>query len=278
MIYLSPENKSALGEDTFWTWMHREFPGSSFDVPAEIGPRDVVLQYSTLGASRVRGGKKVALLLETHPEIVYQGIPGNWGDAMGRIAACAKASDFRVIPSAIMRQFYEPYGELHELPIAVDTDLFALRDKAALRKKYGFKADQRIGFWSGTMHAMKGYDRLKEYKAANPGVAWIVVWKKKVKPADFDGNRNFTKVSQDVLADLMNCADFMLGTSRLRPFFMVEWEAMACDLPVVNISGLAKDFEPSAHPRADVLARNWSRPQAKPLWSAFLTDIVGAEL
>jgi hypothetical protein len=51
---------------------------------------------------------------------------------------------------------------------------------------------------------------------------------------------------------------------------MVEWEAMACDLPVVDISGLERDFIPSAHPRADVMRLGWSRHDALPKWKEFL--------
>lgn len=248
MIYLSPQVRSGLGEDTFWTWFHREFK-SSFDVPSEINANDVVLQYSTLGASRVKGGKKVALLWELHPEMVKRGMGG--ADVMPAIRECEALSDFRVIASPIMAEFY---ADAKVLPIGVDTDLF--KPMQGMKEKHGICAGE-YGFWSGTSHPMKGSDRIN--------VPCIRVPKKPPKP-------------QKVLAELMNCADYLLVCSRLRPFFMVEWEAMACGLPVRNISGLEKDFVPSSNPRDDVFRLGWSRHQAKELWRDFLQNEVGCEI
>jgi hypothetical protein len=104
---------------------------------------------------------------------------------------------------------------------------------------------------------MKGRDRLEAYRAAHPEIRWNIVEKSAALP-------------QARLAELMNGSDFILATGRLRPYFMVEWEAMACDLPVVDISGLERDFIPSAHPRADVMRLGWSRHDALPKWKEFL--------
>jgi glycosyltransferase involved in cell wall biosynthesis len=275
MMYLAPEIRSGLGEDTFWTWMAREFPRASFDVPAELGERDALLQYSTLGPARARGGKKVALLWELHPEMAEQGIRGDHAQVLARIAGCAAASDYRVIASPIMAPFYAQFGVLHILPIGVDGDLFRPRDKAAMREKLGLPEGKRLGFWSGTTHEMKGFDRVKAYAAENPNVHLVVAWKKARSAGHLAGHTNVTSVAQERLAELMCACDFLLVAGRLRPFFMVEYEAMACDLPVVNISGLPKDFEPSEHPRQDLEARGWLRSKAKGRWRAFLEDTVG---
>ncbi len=146
---------------------------------------------------------------------------------------------------------YFPGAQL--MPIGVDTDIFRPMDRKAMRAKYGL-ADKRTGFWCGTRHPMKGHDRLQEYSVQHPEIQWVSVMKE----------QNF---SQPVLAELMNCCDFALFTGRLRPYFMVEWEAMACGLEVVDISGLERDFRPGANPRDDVMAQGWSRTQAKKSWS-----------
>lgn len=251
MIYLAPEVRSGLGEDTFWTWFAREFPNASFDIPATAKPEDCILQYATLGPSKVIGGKKVALLWELYCEMAKQGFGGD--DAkIERMKACAAASDFRVITSPLMAEFFE--GELTVLPIGVDTDLFRPMDKAAMRAKHGITGSP-VGFWCGTDHPMKGRDRLDEYAAQHPSIRWITVSKD-------------DRLPQSKLAELMNCADFALFTGRLRPYFMIEWEAMACDVPVVDVSGLERDFIPSAHPREDVMRLGWSRHQAKEQWWA----------
>lgn len=276
MIYLKAENASSLGEDTFWTWFHREFPKSSFQVPATIGPRDAVLQYSTMGASHVRGGKRVALLWELHPELIEQKVPGKWDEPMRRISECALTSDYRVVATPFVQGYYAQYGQLHCLPIAVDGEIFKPRDKAAMREKHRLPKDKRLAFWGGTTHFMKGFDRVLEYAQANPDVHFVCAWKK--AGGHFRGHTNVTAVRQDVLAELMCACDFQVVAGRLRPFYMIEWEAMACDVPVVNISGLQKDFEPGDHPREDVEARGWLRVQAKGTWADFLTKTVGATL
>ena len=253
MIYLAPQVRSGLGEDTFWTWFNREF-NSSFDMPAEIGAKDVVLQYSTLGASQVRGGKKVALLWELHPEMVQQGIEGDWSLPMQKIRDCEANSDFAVIASPIMREFYRP--DAHLLPIGVDTVLFHRMDKQEMRAKHSVSGGE-WGFFCGTPHQMKGSDRLN-------GANVIKCWKEAAIP-------------QAQLAEKMNCADYIAGVSRLRPFFMAEWEAMACGVPYRNLSGLPKDFEPSSDARDDVFRMGWSRHQAKKTWSEFLGNVVGAD-
>lgn len=276
-VYLCPENRSSLGDDTFWTWIHREIPGSSFDVPAAMGPRDVLLQYSTMGAPRVRGGKTVALLWELHPELIERGLPGKWSEPMRRIEACAAACDFRVIASPLMEPFYRKHGGLHCLPIAVDGALFRKRNQAAMRAKHGLPAGKRIGFWGGTSHPMKGFDRVREYAAKARDVHFVTVCKRKGDVV-FEGHSSYAHIPQSTIAELMAASDFLLCAGRLRPFYMIEWEAMACDLPVVNVSGLEKDFEPSATPRADVESRGWLRAQAKGAWIDFLTNTVGATL
>ncbi len=263
MIYLCPEIRSSLGEDTFWTWFHREIP-SSFDLPAKMNEDDVLLQYSTLGPSRIRGGRKVALLWELHPEMLKQGVLSGRSEVIERIHACAHACDLRVIASPIMREFYK---DVHELPIGVDERLFCPRP--GMREKYGFSGE--VGIWVGTPHHMKGADRLIEYAKIHPEIQFIAVWKKSAIEVP-KNVKNYVRITQQVLSDLMNCADFMLGTSRLRPFYMAEWEALCTGLPYRNISGLDKDFEPGEHPRLDVLRLGWDRTQAKQKWMDFLAS------
>jgi hypothetical protein len=240
MIYLAPEVRSGLGEDTFWTWFEREIP-SSFEAE-RAGPDDWLLQYATLGPRP--GARTVALLWELYAEMDRAGV-GTETAKIGRMRECFEHSHYRVVSSPSMRSFY-PDATL--LPIGVDTDLFAPRPVAH---------EGRVGFWCGTDHPMKGMDRLHAYRAAHPEIRWNIVEKSAAMP-------------QTKLAELMNASDFILLTGRLRPYFMVEWEAMACDLPVVDISGVDRDFIPSAHPREDVMRFGWSRHDAKKKWKEYL--------
>lgn len=260
MIYLSPQTKSSLGDDTFWTWFERNFV-SSFDIPDKLNDNDVILQYSILGAPKVQGGKRVGLLWEMFPELIKQNCPGPWQQFMPLLKECEESCDFNVVPSNLSKEFY---GKTYELPIGVDTDLFCPRNKLEMRRKHGFKENEKLGFWCGTRDPMKGMDRLFEYSAAHPDIQWIVIDK-----------WNNTRPQRE-LAELMNCADVALFTGRLRPYYMIEFEIMASDLPIIDISGMQRDFMPNG--RKKIFELGWSRYQAKETWYKFLKETVGTEV
>jgi len=270
MIYLNAEVIGALGEDTFWTWFKREFPSASFEVPAQLREEDTLMQYSTLGFVNL-AGKSIALLWELYPEMKVQLKSNQWDTILSKVYECAKFSTYRIVASSLTIPFYERFGTVEALPIGVDTDLFKpLPDKKALRDKYNIPRDAIVGFWGGTTHPMKGFSRLVEYAHLNPDIHWIVVWKWELEAGHFSGANNFIKVPQQALCELMNAADFFLCTSRLRPFFMLEWEAMACNLPMRILDDIQKDFAPSSNPRDDVFRLRWDRDSTKKLWADYL--------
>jgi glycosyltransferase involved in cell wall biosynthesis len=270
MIYLSAEVVSGLGEDTFWVWFKREFPSSSFSVPKYLNNDDIVLRYSTLGFVN-RTGKSITLLWELYPEMKEQLHSDEWDSKLATINECARFSTYRVVASHLMVPYYEKFGTVDVLPIGVDADLFKpLPEKGALRDKYGIPREKTVGFWSGTPHPMKGFDILVEYAHLNPEIHWIIVWKYPSETSPLPGASTFAQVSQGSLCELMNAADFCLACGRLRPFFMVEWEALACNLQMRIVGGLEKDFVPSENPRDDVLRLHWDRKSAKNLWADYL--------
>lgn len=271
MIYLNAEVVSGLGEDTFWTWFKREFPTSSFATPRLLRNEDVILRYSTLGFAN-RAGKSIALLWELYPEMRTRLKSNQWNSRLAPIYECARFSTYRVVASRLMVPYYEQFGTVDVLPIGVDTELFRpLGDKSILRKKYGIPEDRTVGFWCGTTHPMKGFDTLLRYAKENPEIYWIIVWKQPSEAGQLQGASNFVKVSQDVLSELMNAADFCLSPGRLGPFYMVEWEAMACNLEMRILGEVEKDFVPSDRPREDVFELGWDRGSAKRAWVDYLT-------
>jgi hypothetical protein len=271
VIYLNPEVASSLGEDTFWTWFKREFPSSRFGLPGRLNESDIVLQYSTLGFAN-RSGKSLALLWELLPQMKDVFESSEWDDRLNLIYECARFSTWRTTPTDLTRPAYENYGSVEVLPIGVDTDLFRpIPEKGKLREKFGIPLKRRVGMWVGTTHPMKGYREMVEVALGNPDTHWIVVWKQSTEAGHHPGGSNFIQVSQDALCELFNCADFYLSSSQLPSFYMAEWEAMACDLPVLLADDhLVKDFVPSSNPRDDVFKMGWDRKAAKQLWSGFL--------
>jgi glycosyltransferase involved in cell wall biosynthesis len=260
MIHLRPEVRSTFGDDTFWEWFNREFEEATFDGTPSEG--DVSLVYSTLMPQGK--GKHVACCWELYPEMRDQLKSPEWDAKIAKIEQCAKACDLRVVASPLTYDFYARFGETVVVPLGVDMDLFKPMDKQAMRRKHNIEPDAKVAFWCGTMHPMKGYDRVTQFENGLPGVGnefeVLKIWKNNPVP-------------QRTLAELMNCCDFLLVTGRLRPYFLVEWEAMACDLKVVNVTGLEKDFIPSDHPRDDLIDLGWDRHDVSKAWHELLTSL-----
>jgi hypothetical protein len=274
MIILTPEVASGLGEDTFWTWMKREFPDSVFNKnPSAAAKGDVILRYSTMGASNFYDNS-VALLWELHPEMKVALKTSQYDQIINKIHACAQSCKYKTTPTELTRSYYPEYESVDVMPIGVNTDMFApVTDKAALRAKWGIPSNRRVIFWGGTTHPMKGFNHLLSWRAANPDAFFIVVWKTPGEAGSLPDAKNFTHIPQQQIAELMNCADAFLSCGTLRPFFMIEWEAMACNLPIINMHSLEKDFVPSQNPRDDVFRLGWDRHSAKKKWREYLDNI-----
>lgn len=273
MIFLQPEIRSGLGEDTFWTWFEREVPESTFDRPENITNDDVILRYSTLGPSKFPK-HTIACLWELYPEMRLQLNSEAWNSTIKRTENCAIYAAKRVVSSCLSIEFYKKCGSIDILPIGVDIELFKPKNKEDLRSKYKLPHDKKIGFWMGTTHQMKGFNRLVEWSKKNPEIYWIIVWKQKSQRGYLERAHNYTLVSQEILSELMNCADFFLVCGLLRPYFMVEWEAMACNLKPVFLDDKEKDFIPSENPRDDIFRLNWNREKTRVLWIRYIQTLV----
>jgi len=275
MIYLEPEVASGLGEDTFWTWAAREFPNSRIASPTTVTNSDAILRYSTKGRSNFPN-HTIGLLWELHPEMKAKLGSNVWDGVLAKIDQCSSAARLTVT-SSLMLPYYSHYNKpIDVLPIGVNTDLFKPYDKGQMRAKYGIPAGRRVGIWCGTTHPMKGFDKLQTWTAQNPDVLWIIVWKTREEAGHLNGALNKVLVSQQTLAELMSCADFFLSCGRLRPFFMVEWEAMACNVPMVMLGDAEKDFKPSASPRDDIFRLGWDRHTAKNTWLNYITQFIAS--
>ena len=275
IIYLNPvELKGALGEDTFWTWFDRVFDNTICGVPEKLEPHDVVLHYSVKGAAK-HSDQTICLLWELYPEMAVQLNTGVYKRQMASIDQAARSCRGLTTSSELMKGYYEPYGKVDVLPIAVNTELFKpLKDKAALRKKYGIPKKKRVVFWGGNTHTFKGPHLLRSWAAENPDVHIIAVWTYKHFSDQLEGASNFVQVPQQQLVELLNCADQFLCTSLLRPYYMVEWEAMATDLPFIFANDLERDFIPSKSPRDDVFERKWDRESAKGVWENYINEFI----
>jgi glycosyltransferase involved in cell wall biosynthesis len=271
MIYLNAEVISGLGEDTFWTWFKREFPSSSFETPKELNSEDVVLRYSTLGFLPLVG-KQIALCWELYPEMKRFFHINQWDPIINKVRETARYATYRTVATEYSISDYSEFGSVDVIPIGVDCDKFKpLQNKEELRIKYNIPLGIRVGIWVGTLHPMKGFMELAKYASLHPDIHWIVVWKWAPEAGVFPGASNFVKVEQQVLVELINASDFFLFTSLLKPYYMSEWEAMACDIPIINI-GTEREFKIPDEPRKEVFKRGWDRESVKMRWSNYLIE------
>lgn len=272
MIYLNCEVKSALGEDTFWTWFEREFPSSSFEIPSKLNDNDIVLRYSTLGFLPVVG-KQVALCWKLYPHMANFFGVDMWDDRLQKIYETARYSTYRTVATQESVKDYERFGSVDVIPIGVNTDMYRpMEDKRELRSKYEIPQNRKVGIWIGTCHPMKGYDELIKYAAHYPDIYWIIIWKWQMEALEMSGASNFIKIPEQQISELINCADFFLSTNKLSSYFISEWEAMACNIPFVIIETSKREFYPSDRSRNDVFERGWDRISVKRKWEKFLSD------
>lgn len=240
MIYLQPEFISTLQDDTFWMWFHRTFR-ASYDVPDKLRPDDFILQYGMLGPPRCTGGTRIALLWELYPEMAKQ--LGGYENAH-KIAAmkrCHEECDLSLVTAESMLEFF-PGARV--MPIGVDTDLFSPGPV------------ERSGvFWCGTEHPMKGLDLARQWQDRT-GSPVTYIMKGDQKQID--------------LAETMQKHEYVLLTGRLRPLFLVEWEALASGLKPIDASPVPRDPMPTGDPRQFVLDQGWSRSQVALQWREIL--------
>jgi len=279
MIYLMPDPRNPLGEDIFWQWALREFPNSVLDTPTRIAKDDVLIRYSTHPGPIIFPESTITMLWDMQYELKRVLQSNAWDEVLTVIDRAGFSSAKLTGYSSLMTPYYAHYNKpIDILPIGIDVDLFKPQDKRSMRARYGLPEHKRIGIWYGFTHPMKGFDRLCEYSRHNPEVFWIVVWRSEEESASFEGKfSRFVNVRPQQFSELLSSADFFLASGRLRPFHMSEWEAMACNTPLVILDGMQKDFVPSPTPRDDIFRLGWDRPTAKKTWLNYINQFIASK-
>ncbi len=196
-----------------------------------------------------------------------------WDTKINTVYQTARYSTYRTVASEYSRKDYSQFGSVEIIPIGVDTDLFKpFNDKSSLREKYGLPQDKTIGVWIGTLHPMKGFADLLIYANRNPEIYWILIWKWEQEAGYLENASNYVKIPQMMISELINSADFGLFTSKLSPFYMAEWEVMACNIPIKFANNTNREFKISENPRDVVFSRSWDRSSVKILWENFFID------
>jgi len=277
MIYLSPVNgiKSGYGEETFWVWFEKNFQNTSFSFPIEYQNNDIMLRYSTCSPTiNIKPAKQIALCWELYPEMKMVFNNNQWDGIINVTHQTAKYADKITVASKFAKPFYEQFGKVDILPIGVDTNLFkpySDEEKYNLKLKYNVPLNKEIGFWCGTMHPMKGIQNLQKYANENPNIYWIIVWYP--SQGNFVGyGQQHALVNQQKMAELMNLADFQASVSLLRPYYIIEYEGMACNLKQRKIINVEKDFDAGNNPRDVIFEHQWDRDTCKILWENYINS------
>lgn len=276
MIYLYTPGLSGLGEDTFWTWFSREFE-TDYSMPPSIGPHDIAIVNAARN-NPPEGGKKIALVFELYPEMKRWLGGGQYDPIINFMKNTSKKCQMIGCTSPVVYEDFQDLNvPLRTIPLGIDVELFRpMNNKSALRQKYGLPLNARIGFWSGTTHPMKGYDLLKQHASNNPDIFWVIVWKSAGDQDSLPPNaKSWITIPQGIFVELMNSSDFCLCANRLRPYFMVEWEAMACNLPFEIVTPTPREFIPEPEPRGSLFKYGWDRPGLKRIWEATLSELRG---
>ena len=254
-IFLNPEVMSGLGEDTFWTWFQRE-SGAEVGVPRHIGSNDIVLHYSTMGKPSFPN-QTINLLWELYPEMSLR-LGKKFGSKNRRIGK-SLVSKWHAVATPYSRAFYPVSTKV--LPIAVNSDMFKPGEsKSAAKKMLGLDPNRPVAFWSGANHVMKGPDLRDSWLESNPDWQGLIISKEK-------------PIGQEELALHMQASDGFLNTSRLIPYFMVDWECIAADLPMIEAGGVEREFLlPSSNTRSVLFEKNWDRKSAIDLWLKFIDE------
>jgi hypothetical protein len=278
MIYLVCQVKSGLGEDTFWTWFEREFTNHRFIstpiIPQEFNEEDdCIIVYSTMGVIQNPYHKKYkafCLAWELYCEMKYMLQSNQWDNVINTTNECASSSTEILVATDFAKSYYMPFGKVSRMTLGLDTNVFKpLPNKNELRIKYNIPLDKKVGYWGGTMHIMKGFDRFVEYATNNSDIYWIIVWKQYGDNGTCPShilNNSYVHIPQQQINELMNCSDFFLCTSRLRPYYMTELEAMSANIPFIFTESIDKDFTPSHNPRNDIFRYEWDRITVKQKW------------
>src|SRR5258708_1828072 len=147
----------------------------------------------------------------------------------------------KLVTNSLQIALSYPEYDLEIIPIGVNEKLFFPMDKKKLRKKYAFRAG-KIGIFVGNFSEVKGWSKVKECIEKFPEITWILVSKYE-ETFNAPNARVYNHISQSMLAELYNCADFFIIGSPVETQCLAAIEAALCDIPLImrNV-GIFKNF------------------------------------
>ena len=237
-------------EETLWSVLEKNIPESkgisinSLKIPIkekidEVKP-DLILQNANLG--KISNYKTISFLQDPFIEMIKKCQPMSMfvrAKLRGRETFQDKLkkqkesleNSIPVTNSNYMSNMYNEIGDFKVLPLGVDSDLFHQIDKTQMRDKHNIPNDRTVKIFVGSQHPVKGFQKIIKMINEDPAIFWILVLKDNKIP-DGHNYKVFSKISQNVLAELYNCADVCVSKSITESFGLSLVEAMFCNIPV----------------------------------------------
>ncbi len=147
----------------------------------------------------------------------------------------------RLVTNSYTTALAYPEYDFDIIPVGVDAELYRPMNKVKLRQELGITA-KKVGIFVGNFSEVKGWSKIKECIEKFPETTWLLVTKRN---EDFQAPnvKVYQRIKQDLLAKLLNCADFFIIGSPVETQCLAAIEACLCDLPVVmRPVGIFKDW------------------------------------
>lgn len=146
-----------------------------------------------------------------------------------------------LVTNSIQTSLSYPEYDFEIISVGVDAELFSPKNKSSVRKKYGF-GEEKIGIFVGSFSGVKGWQKVIDCVQTFSNITWILV-SKYDETYSAKNARVFNKISQNVLSELLNCADFFIIGSPVETQCLAAIEANLCNIPVVMpLVGIYRDF------------------------------------
>ena len=279
-------------EETLWSVLEENIPESkgisvnSLKIPIkekidELKP-DLILQNANLG--KISDYPTVSFLQDPFIEMIKKCQPFSmllraklrgretFQDKLKKQKESLKNS-IRVTNSNYMANMNNEIGDFRVIPLGVNSELFHQMDKIQMRTKHDIPKDKTVKIFVGSQHQVKGFKKIIKMINEDPTVFWILVLKD-TKIPDGHNYKVFSKISQNVLSELYNCADVCVSRSITESFGLSLVEAMFCNIPVdVPKVGIFWDWEPNMErPREEAFKKKLDLANFVDNWKVFLKN------
>lgn len=126
--------------------------------------------------------------------------------------------------------------DIFYVPYPINIHIFKPLNKKLMRKKFGFKENDKVLIYVGRIHFSQGSDYLYDLVKKNPEKKFILIGELKdnnFKNRKFENVTHIPFVSNKELPNYYNLADLSLFFSRRNSYPYPPRESLACEVPVI---------------------------------------------